>query len=126
MPVIATVKDPVDAVLDAVTVSVEPLPPAVTEVGLRAAVNPAFDGEIEADRPTVPGLPEITLVLIVDEADAPPCTTISDVGAALMEKSLVVGAATAMLPSPVGPSQPGPAVHNTDGLQLPLEPEVTS
>jgi hypothetical protein len=35
-------------------------------------------------------------------------------------------AATAMLPRPVGPSQPVPAVHITDGLQVPLEPEVTS
>ena len=35
-------------------------------------------------------------------------------------------AATAMLPSPVGPSQPTPAVQRTDGLQEPLLPDFTS
>jgi len=32
----------------------------------------------------------------------------------------------AMLPRPVGPSQPTLAVHSTDGLHVPFEPEVTS
>ena len=31
-----------------------------------------------------------------------------------------------MLPRPVGPSQPVPAVHSTDGLHVPFDPEVTS
>ena len=30
------------------------------------------------------------------------------------------------VPRPVGPSQPGPAVHHTDGLHEPLLPVVTS
>ena len=36
------------------------------------------------------------------------------------------GAAVEMLPRPVGPSQPAPAVHFTDGLHVPFDPDVTS
>ena len=64
-------------------VSVE-LPPAVTEVGLRLAVDPA--GAPVAARLTVPAEPLLTAVLIV-EVPLLPCGTLRLLGLALIEKS---------------------------------------
>jgi len=39
---------------------------------------------------------------------------------------LILIKSRAMLPRPVGPSQPAAAVQSTDGLHVPFDPEVTS
>ena len=61
VPVTVTVYAPVATVAPTVTVSVEE-PPAVTEVGLSAAVGPV--GETLAVRLTVPAEPLVTAVLM--------------------------------------------------------------
>lgn len=66
-------------------------PPAVTEVGLTLAVGPL--GETLVVRLTVPALPLVTAVLMVDVPLAP-CAIERLVGLALIEKSLVGGAVT--------------------------------
>ena len=108
--------------LPTVKVSVE-LPPVVTELGLKAAVTPLGNPVIE--RATVSAEPDTGAVLMVLVPCAPWATE-SEAGLALMEKSLVTAVGVAMLPRPVGPSQPVPALHMIDGLQVPFEPEVTS
>ena len=72
------------------TVKVEELP-AVTEVGFNEAVGP--EGETLAVRLTVPAVPLVTAVLIV-EVPLPPCVIDRLVGLALIEKSFVTGAVT--------------------------------
>jgi hypothetical protein len=66
------------------TDSVE-LPPAVTEVGLRLAVAPV--GTPLTLRFTVWAEPEVTAVLMV-ELPVDPWATLSELGFAVMEKSL--------------------------------------
>jgi hypothetical protein len=61
-------------------------PPAVTEAGLNEAVAPA--GTPEALRLTVCATPEVTAVEMALVPAAPPWTTLSEAGAALIEKSL--------------------------------------
>src|SRR2546426_1630824 len=67
---------------DVFTVSVE-LPPAVTDVGLSAAVAPL--GTPVTERLTVCALPEVTAVEIVLVPEAP-CTRLKLVGLAAIEK----------------------------------------
>ena len=67
-------------------VSVED-PPVVTDDGLKDAVAPL--GRPVADNATDCVLPEVSAVLIVVDAPAPAATE-SDVGLALIEKSLAV------------------------------------
>ena len=61
------------------------LPPAVTEVGLKAAVAPA--GTPDALSDTDCAAPDVTAVEMVVGA-LPPAVTVTVVGLALMEKSL--------------------------------------
>jgi hypothetical protein len=70
-------------VADAVTVRVEP-PPAMTEVGLNVAVRPT--GEL-ADSETVSADPLVTAVLMALVAPDP-CTTVTLIGLAEIEKLL--------------------------------------
>ena len=72
--------------MPAFSVRVE-LPPAVTEVGLNEAVAP--EGRPLAESATLCALPLVTAVEIVEVPEAP-WLTVTVVGLALMEKSLVV------------------------------------
>src|SRR5258708_38228674 len=69
--------------------SVEELP-AVTEVGLSEAVGPA--GETLAVRLTVPAVPLVTAVLVV-EVPLPPCAVERLGGVGLIQKALGGGGA---------------------------------
>jgi hypothetical protein len=66
-------------------------PPAVTEAGLSDADAPA--GTPDTLNATDSAEPVMTAVLTVD-APEDPCNTESEVGVALMEKSLAAGAVT--------------------------------
>ena len=80
------------AATDAPTVTVTVAePPAVTEVGLTAAVGP--DGDTLVVRLTVPAEPLVTAVLIV-EVPLLPWAMLRLVGLALIEKLFVAGAVT--------------------------------
>src|SRR3989440_479167 len=84
VPVTVSVYVPAAAV-PVFTVSVE-LPPAVTDVGLSAAVAPL--GTPVTERLTVCALPEVTAVEIVLVPEAP-CTRLKLVGLAAIEKLFV-------------------------------------
>ncbi len=89
VPVIVSDTVPAGVVAPAVRVKVE-LAPAVTLVGLKAAVAPAGSPLTESE--TVCAAPEVTAVLMVEVAPAPPCTDDTLVGLALIEKSLPAAA----------------------------------
>jgi len=103
----------------------------VTEAGLKAAVTP--EGRPLADSWTLTAEPEVTAVEIVDVTDLP-WAALPEAGLSETEKSLAGGggglpalkaSVQIGVPSPVGPSQPVPAVQ-IGAPQGPLVPEVTS
>src|SRR6266849_6458189 len=111
-PVTVRVYVPATAV-PALTDSVE-LPPVVTEVGLSEAVAP--EGVPLTVSETVPALPLVTAVLMV-ELPLLPCSRLSEVGLALMEKSLPTGAVTVRLT--VAECEAEPSVPVTVSVYVP-------
>ncbi len=106
VPVTVTVYEPVATDEPTETVSVDELP-AVTEVGFSEAVGP--EGDTLADRLTVPAEPLVTAVLMV-AVPLLPCWMDSDVGLALIEKSL----------PPEEPPAASRARFHTSGEPMPL------
>ncbi len=89
VPVTVTVYEPAATAEPTLTVKVE-LPPAVTDVGLSDAVGPA--GLTLALRFTVPGVPMAVVLMVL--VPLLPCAMLSELGEALIEKSLVTGGET--------------------------------
>src|SRR5258705_385732 len=91
VPVMVIGNDPIVAVVDVVTVSVE-VPPPVTDAGLMDPLAPA--PKPEAPRLTVPVKPFVAVTVTVYVV-LPPCAIDRLAGAAEMVKSGVGGAASA-------------------------------
>src|SRR6267378_7844510 len=91
VPLTVSGNDPVIAVLEAVTVTVE-VPPPVTDAGLMDPLAPA--PKPEALRLTVPVKPFVAVTVTVYVV-LPPCAIVRLAGAAEMVKSGVGGAASA-------------------------------
>ena len=102
-------------------------PPAVTEVGLKAAVTPLGRPEAES---AIVWVEPAEAVVTTDAVVVPPAASVMSVGLVSSEKlgAVVEPASSAAfgVPRPVGPSQPVPAVQSTLGLQVPFLPLVTS
>jgi hypothetical protein len=120
-----------------VTLAVPSLPPldAVTVKG-PPAVAPAVnspDWLIEPPPLTdqlnagceLKGWPNWSLAVALNGCDAPVWTE-ALAGETVIDVRTGVAVAVAMLPRPVGPSQPAAAVQSRDGVHVPFDPEVTS
>jgi hypothetical protein len=80
-------------VLVVVVIVIVELPPAlVMAAGLNTAVAPA--GNPDALNVTCCGLPLVSVVVIVEDPEAPPWVAVTEVGAADMAKSSSTGAVT--------------------------------
>jgi hypothetical protein len=122
-PVTVTLAVPCTLLLAAVTVNVPVVAPAVNRPDESIVLSPVTDqvmgwGSI--------GWPYWSLPVALN-CCVPPVWTDALTGETVIVLSTGGAlAAAAMLPRPVGPSQPAPEVHSTDGLHDPFEPEVTS